>query len=281
MLPIVIFASMLSMSVRSPVIYCAAQQTFAIRNARNHQRGRAYAKDQFNANDEVATLNDTTLLQHLPSHKYNPSASEKNNRPHYPLLRATPPEVANYRNLGNYYQDIPANVPLTMLAPPIPTFKKEHKRHLEHSTPVSFHHLVLHLNGKFAMDSRPRRYVNTSSIAIQTPNPLNDVNEQLTDTEVRETLPAQGALQRNGEYEKQKGYPATIKKAYHDIFMRYNQPHQLSFGHVEFKPQKHFEKRFESLNKINGNRHRGEIIWADATGGYGEHHWDLAQGKLR
>ncbi|XP_036338100.1 uncharacterized protein LOC118747968 [Rhagoletis pomonella] len=285
----VIFAiQMLSILInQTPVSHCEAQQqAFAARDPRIRHRGIAYATNQLGVNDQIATLNSTALLQQLPSRGYGGDISEKEYRPLYTLpQRATPPDVAKYRNYGNYFQPIPINAPTLKMLPPLaPPFKKERKRHTEYSTPVSFDHQVLHLDGQIAQEYRPRRYTNTSSDTARAHRRTQAIN---TPAAHAKPIEAQASILNategpRGSLENME--PAqTIKKtqSYHDIFMRFNGPHHLDYGHIELQPRKHFEKRFESLNKNNGNRHRGEIVWVDATGGYGEHHWDLAQGKLR
>ncbi|XP_075163336.1 uncharacterized protein LOC142235970 [Haematobia irritans] len=63
----------------------------------------------------------------------------------------------------------------------------------------------------------------------------------------------------------------------HDIFLNYPKSHQAKFGHVQLTPHL-FEKRFESRNE--GNRYKGEILWMDNKGGYSQHSWNMALGKL-
>ncbi|XP_046807697.1 uncharacterized protein LOC124420060 isoform X1 [Lucilia cuprina] len=63
----------------------------------------------------------------------------------------------------------------------------------------------------------------------------------------------------------------------HDIFLNYPKPHHVNTGHVELSPVL-FEKRFESQKA--GNRYKGEVLWLDNSGGFAQHTWDLAQGKL-
>ncbi|CAD7002765.1 unnamed protein product [Ceratitis capitata] len=233
---ILIFAALLLPNAHT----WAAQQTYALRDPRIRQLGTAHANRQplDVSAEQTATFNATTLLKHLPAYGFNANINERRYQPQYTATqRATPPEVAKYRNL----------------------------------------------------DTRPRRYTNVSSSVERQQDELQDLNA--LDSKVLESQAVafdskpdleleDNVRDEQNHYEE---YPKLLKKtqSFHDIYLRYNPPHQVSFGHVEFKPNKHFEKRFESLNENDGNRHRGEIIWADATGGYGEHHWDLTQGKLR
>ncbi|XP_011179619.1 uncharacterized protein LOC105210398 [Zeugodacus cucurbitae] len=260
---------------------CGAQRTHARRDPRNRQTDISNINDHLQLSDQIATLNATALFGQLPTQGYS--------QPHYSTsLRATPPEVAKYRNFGNYFQVIPSNTELTMLAPPVATAKRDLQRHSEYLTPFSFNHQVLHLSNEHPQEARTRRYTNSSDNAGLTNNDLKDSNglnagdkALLIGSAARRT---QRVPQENVQNpQNQKEQPKLIKQtqSFHDIYMRFTNPQHRSFGHVEFQPQKRFEKRFESQNNNNGNRHRGEIVWADATGGYGEHHWDLTQGKLR
>ncbi|XP_039964024.1 uncharacterized protein LOC120776990 [Bactrocera tryoni] len=262
--------------------HCGAQYSHARRDPHIRLSGTNNTNDQLHLSDPIATLNATALYGQLPTYGYS--------QPKYaPSLRTTPPDVAKYRNLGNYFQVIPPNTQLTMLEPPVATAKRELKQHSEYLTPFSFSHRVLHLGNKHTQDLRPRRYTNSSYNADLSQNDLKDSN---TLRAIDKALPivltarrTQRVPQENvHNLQDQREHPKIIQQtqSFHDIYMRFKNPQQQSFGHVEFQPQKRFEKRFESLNNNNnGNRHRGEIVWADATGGYGEHHWDLTQGKLR
>ncbi|XP_012157424.1 uncharacterized protein LOC105664897 [Ceratitis capitata] len=287
---ILIFAALLLPNAHT----WAAQQTYALRDPRIRQLGTAHANRQplDVSAEQTATFNATTLLKHLPAYGFNANINERRYQPQYTATqRATPPEVAKYRNLGNYFQIIPPNSELTMLAPPAAETRerREHKPQLAHLIPISFNHHVFHWVRAPLPDTRPRRYTNVSSSVERQQDELQDLNA--LDSKVLESQAVafdskpdleleDNVRDEQNHYEE---YPKLLKKtqSFHDIYLRYNPPHQVSFGHVEFKPNKHFEKRFESLNENDGNRHRGEIIWADATGGYGEHHWDLTQGKLR
>ncbi|XP_055842421.1 uncharacterized protein LOC129909362 [Episyrphus balteatus] len=68
----------------------------------------------------------------------------------------------------------------------------------------------------------------------------------------------------------------TVSRHYHDIFVKYKSPQELVFGHVLSWP----ELAQKRLEKQGNNNFKGQVIWADKTGGYGEHYWDLAQGAL-
>ncbi|XP_055909578.1 uncharacterized protein LOC129944274 [Eupeodes corollae] len=67
-----------------------------------------------------------------------------------------------------------------------------------------------------------------------------------------------------------------VSRHYHDILLKYKSPEELVFGHVLSWPEM-AQKRIE---KKDNNHFKGQVIWADKTGGYGEHYWDLAQGAL-
>nr|XP_014087199.2 uncharacterized protein LOC106615497 [Bactrocera oleae] len=262
--------------------HCGAQYLHARRDPRIRHSGTNNTNDQLHLSNQIATLNATALFGQLPAHGYS--------QPKYSSsLRATPPDVAKYRNFGNYFQVIPSNTQLKMFDPPVATAKRELKQHSEFLTPFSFSHRILHLSNDHTQDSRPRRYTNSSYNAVPAQNNLKHSNilhslDKALPMEslARKTQRVPRENVRNSDNEREHPKINKQTQSFHDIYMRFKNPQQQSFGHVKFQPQKRFEKRFESLNNNNnGNRHRGEIVWADATGGYGEHHWDLTQGKLR
>lgn len=149
--------------------HCGAQYSHARRDPRIRQSAINNTKDQLYLSDQIATLNATALFGQLPTLGYS--------QPQYSTsLRATPPEVAKYRNHGNYFQVIPSNTQLTMLDPPVVTAKRELKRHSEYLTPISFNHHVLHLSNEQTQDSRPRRFTNSSYNTEPAQSNLKDSN---------------------------------------------------------------------------------------------------------
>ncbi|XP_049313751.1 uncharacterized protein LOC115065973 [Bactrocera dorsalis] len=149
--------------------HCGAQYSHARRDPRIRLTGTNNTNDQLHLNDQIATLNATALYGQLPTYGYS--------QPKYATsLRATPPDVAKYRNLGNYFQVIPPNTQLAMLEPPVATAKRELKQHSEYLTPFSFSHRVLHLGNEHTQDLRRRRYTNSSYNADFSQNDLKDSN---------------------------------------------------------------------------------------------------------
>ncbi|XP_041771413.1 uncharacterized protein LOC121593258 isoform X2 [Anopheles merus] len=60
---------------------------------------------------------------------------------------------------------------------------------------------------------------------------------------------------------------------FQDTFQFQKSPLELEFGHL-FESNDGWEERYERQDHQN-HRHQGKVKWADKSGGFGEHYWDL------